>query len=236
MRHLKLLILTLLLSVTRMAIAQTTFTSGNLNYSVNTDGTTVTVTGHVDGENATGPLTIPKTVTYGSTGYTVTAIGDYAFTSCHGFTGDLTIPNSVTTIKEKAFSGYYGFTGTLTLPKSLTTIKFHAFSDCTGFADIVSYAKTPPTLGNNVFDGWDTDNTMVYVPCGSGTAYGKNNWGGFSNLIEDCQVPTTVIPVESDAILLESGKWYTIDGRKQPGEPTQGGLYIHDGKIILFKP
>ena len=34
-------------------IAQTTFTVGDLNYLVNDDGVSVTVTGHVDGYNAT---------------------------------------------------------------------------------------------------------------------------------------------------------------------------------------
>ena len=51
---------TLLLSVAGVTnVFAQTFTQGNLNYSINSDGATVTVTGHVDGQNATGELVIP---------------------------------------------------------------------------------------------------------------------------------------------------------------------------------
>ena len=39
-----------------------TFTVGDLNYSINDDGVSVTVTGHVDGTAATGELVIPESV------------------------------------------------------------------------------------------------------------------------------------------------------------------------------
>lgn len=47
----------------------------------------------------TGDLTIPETVTYNNQTYIVTSIGDYAFSHCTGFTGNLTIPNSQFTSK-----------------------------------------------------------------------------------------------------------------------------------------
>ena len=97
---------TLLLSVVGMtnATAQT-FTVGDLNYSVNEEGSTVTVTGHVDGQNATGELVIPENVEqYGST-YLVTKIGDEAFYNCYGLTGSLIIPETVIYIGSFAFMG-----------------------------------------------------------------------------------------------------------------------------------
>ncbi len=96
----------LLLSAVGMtkALAQS-FTVGDLNYSVNSDGITVTVTGHVNGTAATGELVIPETVTYNRATYSVTAIGSGAFYNCYGFTGNLVIPNSVTSIGSHAF--YY---------------------------------------------------------------------------------------------------------------------------------
>ena len=48
-----------------------TFTVGDLNYSVNDDNVSVTVTGHVDGYNATGPLVIPESVSYEGHDYAV---------------------------------------------------------------------------------------------------------------------------------------------------------------------
>ena len=56
-----------------------TFTFGDLNYSVNTNGTTVTLRGHVNGTSASGELTIPETVTNEDVTYIVTAIGNQAF-------------------------------------------------------------------------------------------------------------------------------------------------------------
>jgi hypothetical protein len=41
----------------------------------------------------------------------VSTIGAYAFGGCSGFTGTLTIGNSVSTIGDRAFSGCSGFTG-----------------------------------------------------------------------------------------------------------------------------
>lgn len=134
----------LLLSVAGVtkAFAQT-FTVGNLNYSVNDDGVSVTVTGHVDGQNATGELVIPESVAYEGNQYVVNTIGANAFDGCSGFTGDLVIPNSVTTISDYAFANCTGFS-TLTIGTGLrqwdTWIGFYyansPFYNCTGITTI----------------------------------------------------------------------------------------------------
>lgn len=74
------ILLIFLLSVLEVinAMAQE-FTEGNLNYSINDDGVSVTITGHVDGEWATGTLTILESVTYEGVVYPVTTIGENAF-------------------------------------------------------------------------------------------------------------------------------------------------------------
>jgi len=111
------------------AMAQS-FTVGDLNYYVNGDGTTVTVTGHVDGTSATGQLAIPETVTYEETVYSITEIGIGAFSYCSGFSGTLTIPTSVTMIGSSAFSGCSGFNGDLVIPGSITYLGSSVFSGC----------------------------------------------------------------------------------------------------------
>lgn len=116
-------LLVLMLNVAGMgkSYAQTTFTVSNLNYSVNSDGTSVTVTGHVDGTAATGSLVIPESVNYQGTTYPVIKIDVAAFMGCNSLTS-LVLPNSVIEIDHHAFAFCSGFTGDLVLPNSLTTI------------------------------------------------------------------------------------------------------------------
>ena len=68
----------------------------------------------------TGAVSIPESVTYGSTTYSVTSIGSSAFYDCTGLTS-IEIPNRVTSIGKSAFSDCPGLTS-VTLPNSLITI------------------------------------------------------------------------------------------------------------------
>lgn len=112
------------------------FTDGDLNYRINDDGVSVTVTGHVNGYDATGELIIPESVNYGGNDYPVTIIGEYAFDNCTGLTGNLVFPNSVTQIGARAFSLCSGFTGALVLENTINSIGPLAFWYCTGFTSL----------------------------------------------------------------------------------------------------
>ena len=57
-------------------------TIGDLNYSLNDNTLTASVTGHKNGTAANGMLIIPETVSYNGRTYTVTLVGGYAFCSC----------------------------------------------------------------------------------------------------------------------------------------------------------
>jgi hypothetical protein len=147
----KAVLLFLLLSVVGMTNAQM-ITVGNLNYSINADGETVTLTGHVDGQSATGGLTIPATVNHGGHAYTVTTIQESAFYGCSGLTGTLAIPNSVTYIGSQSF--YYC--------EGLNTISF---------GNAVNY------IGNDAFTytGWYNNHTegVMYL---CNWCIGIKNW------------------------------------------------------------
>ena len=82
----------------------------------------------------TGSVTIPSSVTYSGTTYSVTTIGRSAFNSCPGLTS-VTIPNSVTSIESGAFIGCSGLTS-VTIPNSVTSIEWEAFSDCSGLTSV----------------------------------------------------------------------------------------------------
>ena len=167
------LLLVLTLS-TLFGMAQT-FTAGDLNYSVNADGVSVTVTGHaLDYEHANGPLVIPESVNNAGVDYAVTAIGNAAFlyyfylTSltlpnslttignsafayCSGFTGDLIIPNSVVTIEESAFFTCYSFDGDFVIGNSVTTIGDYAFNSCDGLHGVLNIPSSVESIGSIAF-------------------------------------------------------------------------------------
>lgn len=112
------------------------FTVGDLNYRINDDGVSVTVTGHVNGYDATGELIIPESVNYNGIDYSVTIIGDYAFDNCLGLIGNLVFPNSVTQIGARAFGFCAGFTGALVIGNNITSIGALAFWYCSGFTSL----------------------------------------------------------------------------------------------------
>ncbi|MBQ0115857.1 MAG: leucine-rich repeat protein, partial [Bacteroidales bacterium] len=83
------------------------FMVDGIAYNINSDGKSVTVT--MSYGSYSGSVTIPATVTYSGTTYSVTEIGGSAFQGCSGLTS-VTIPNSVTSIGSNAFSGCSGIT------------------------------------------------------------------------------------------------------------------------------
>ena len=87
-----------------------------------------------------GSVTIPETVTYNGTTYSVTSIVSYAFIFCSSLTS-ITIPNSVTSIGEWAFYDCSGLTS-VTIPNSVTSIGDYAFRGCSGLTSV--------TIGNSV--------------------------------------------------------------------------------------
>lgn len=103
--------------------------AGKFLYKINRDGKTCTIT-HYEGRES-GDLTIPGTLG----GYTVTAIDAYAFYYCSGFTGKLTIPDTVESIGHGAFAGCYGLTS-VKWPKNLRKIGQGAFVGCKGLTEV----------------------------------------------------------------------------------------------------
>ncbi|MBR1788972.1 MAG: leucine-rich repeat domain-containing protein, partial [Bacteroidaceae bacterium] len=88
----------------------------------------------------TGNVTIPETINYNGSTYSVTSIGDYAFRDCTGLTS-ISIPNSVTSIGYQAFNYCDGLTS-ISIPNSITSIGIYAFYACSGLTSV--------TIGNSV--------------------------------------------------------------------------------------
>ena len=75
-----------------------------------------------------GTVSIPSTVYYNNTKYSVTSIGENAFSTCFALTS-INIPNSVKNIGDEAFYGCHGLTSII-IPESVTNIGNRAFYKC----------------------------------------------------------------------------------------------------------
>ena len=151
----------LLLSVAGMMKGHAqSFAVGNLNYSVNSDGTSVTVTGHVNGTSATGGVTIPSNVSNSGISYSVTSIGEDAFYGCSGLTS-VTIPNSVATIGDHAFYRCSGISS-ISLPDAVTTIAKYTFSECTNLSS-VTFGNAVTLIGKHSFS-YCSSLTEIVIP------------------------------------------------------------------------
>lgn len=108
----------------------------------------------------TGSVTIPETVSYNGKVYSVTSIGDFAFSGCIHLTS-ATIPNSVIYIEEGAFENCYGLTS-ITIPNSVIYIGGFAFYGCNHLTSI-TIPSSVTAIGEYTFSGC-SGLTSVTIP------------------------------------------------------------------------
>ena len=108
----------------------------------------------------TGSVTIPATITYKSTIYSVTSIGEGAFSGCNKL-ASVTISNSVISIGSGAFRYCSGLTS-ITIPNSVTSIGKAAFSICSGLTSI-TIPNSVTSIGDQAFS-YCSGLTSVTIP------------------------------------------------------------------------
>ena len=130
-----------------------------------------------------GNVVIPSSVEYNGNSYSVTAIGESAFSGCTDLTSvtisdgvtsieiaafyncsgltSVTIPNSVTTFGESAFAFCNSLTS-IEIPNSVTTIGTYAFFECSGLTSM-TIPNSVTKIGDNAFSGC-SGLTSVTIP------------------------------------------------------------------------
>ncbi len=140
-----------------------------------------------------GAVTIPASVTYNGTTYSVTSIERWAFQDCSSLVS-VTIPNSVTTIEYGAFEGCSNL-ASVTIPNSVTTIEVDAFYNCTSLAS-VTIPNSVTTIESGAFRNC-TSLTSVTIP-NSVTTIGSYAFGECTNLAS-VTIPNSVTTIGESA-------------------------------------
>ncbi|MBQ6079802.1 MAG: leucine-rich repeat protein [Muribaculaceae bacterium] len=124
------------------------FEVDGIYYNINGNEAEVTI--GPNGFKYTGDVTIPATVIYGGTSYSVTSIGNSAFYHCSGLTS-ISIHNSITSIGDDAFGNCTMLTS-IDIPNSVTSIGGWAFYGCSGLTSI-DIPNSVISIGEDAFHG-----------------------------------------------------------------------------------
>ena len=140
-----------------------------------------------------GEISIPSTVNYNDTLYTVTEIGYRAFCGCSLLTS-VAIPNTVKIIGEDAFYECDSLK-TITIPEGVTTIGEHAFEICRDLTTI-TFSKTLTSIGNRAFDCCEKL-TSISIPEGV-TSISKSAFANCYSLAS-VSLPETLTTIDDEA-------------------------------------
>ena len=144
-----------------------------LTYTLNNDET-ATVSAC---DRTVTSIKIPSNVESNGQTYTVTSIGNFAFSWCTGLTS-VTIPDSVTSIGYGAFSECISLTS-VTIPDSVTSIGDFAFTHCAGLTS-VTIPGSVTSIGDYAFSEC-SGLTSVDIPDGV-TSIGDRAFGNCTEL------------------------------------------------------
>ncbi len=133
-----------------LGIAVGAETSGDFSYTVNEDGVSATITKYLgDGGDVVIPEKIGK--------YTVTAIGDHAFSEDWVYDyklTNITLPSGVTSIGDGAFSWCKNLIN-VSFPTELTYIGHAAFYNCDKLSCVNFFNTELITIGDGAFESCD---------------------------------------------------------------------------------
>ena len=148
--------------------------------------------------NYSGSISIPSSIKVNDADYSVTRIGQSAFSYCSGLTS-VTIPNSMTSIEEGAFS-YCSSLTSITIPNSVASIEYGAFCSCSNLENFYCYAENFSSIDVDIFKDSYIEYATLHVPSSALSYYQtKSPWSGFGTIktlegtgveTKKCETPT----------------------------------------------
>lgn len=175
-----------------------------------------------------GAVTIPETVKYSGSNYTVVGIGQSAFVNCAGVTS-VKLPSTLTYIRKEAFNVCISLEE-IEIPASVTSIGYDVFG-VTSVKKITVKGKTPATADYNAFQYVQNyNNCVLYVPSGAKSAYSSaSEWKKFKTIIENGPEPGMLDGHEYVDLGLPSGRlWATMNYGAT--SPSEHGSYLEWGE------
>ena len=186
MKILCVVLLVMLMSPSVWMAANAHSSESDFTYSINLLENTARITGY---RGSGGMVAVPSMIE----GYTVTSIGNAAFSGCTHITA-VSVADSVTTIDASAFTGCTSLTS-VTLGSSVASIGVSAFDGCTALTSIAIPASVA-SIGSSAFSGCSSLISVILPPSLSSIAY---------SLFADCvslasiTIPESVTGIEDQA-------------------------------------
>ena len=220
-----LFVIAILLSLNLNVLNAQTFyqvcnTGQCLQYTI-TYGSEVSV---ADAGCMTGDLVIPSTVSYNGITYSVTSIGNNAFSYCSGLTSiTVDVNNTVYDSRDNCNAIIRTDDNTLQtackntiIPTTVTSIGNNAFYGNVGSDTIICLATTPPVLEGCICDffGDVPDDFRIIIPCGTMSDY-RAAWSDSLYLLESGSGPgyeTSITVVCPDSCYTWNSETYCTSG------------------------
>ena len=193
-----------------------TITKGNLTYTVNDDGQTVTLT---NGSSATGSITIPAAVEQDGTSYPVTSVVDFAFQYC-GALESVTFSGDVGSIGGFAFENCWQLES-VTFSGDVGSIGYGAFRNCDAL-ESVTFSGKVGSIGDTAFGFCDALENVTF----SGNVGSIGNYAfGSCDALENVTFSGNVGSIWVDAF----GQCSTLDTVTFSGDVGSIGDYAFFG-------
>ena len=188
----------------------------------------------------TRSVKIPESVTYNSNTYSVTSIGDKAFSNCRDLS-TVSIPLSVTSIGNGAFIGCTSLYSVTIIGNSVTSIGNSAFNYCTRLTSI-KIPNSVTTIGGLVFYRCTG---LISVSIGNSvTSISEDAFNGCTRLTS-ITIPNSVTSIGDWAFWFCTGLTSVVSLIEEPFDInyyvfsdetySNATLYVPDGTIDKYK-